>query len=158
MKRVLVLGLGNELLSDVAVGLLVVKKLREEMKGAEDVDFLDTHLSGYNLLDLILGYDVVVVVDSIVTGENPVGAVYFLSARDFECKLDSHPHSLGLPEVVKLCEAAGLEVPEVFIAAVEVRDVSTLGCSLTPEVERALPEIVERVREFVERVRRGAPS
>ncbi len=150
--RVLVLGLGNEILSDDAIGLVVVRELRKIFRDAEGLEFVETHLSGYNLLDFFIGYDAVVVVDSVIVDANEVGSVYFLDARELECRIEAHPHSLGIPEILKLCERAGLEVPRILkIAAIGIRD-TELGYGLSPEVEGALPKIVERIRELVESV------
>ncbi|MHB0936092.1 MAG: hypothetical protein ACYC6A_06840 [Armatimonadota bacterium] len=53
MNNILVLGLGNELLSDDGVGVLAVRTLAKELRGQADV--VETALHGLALLELFLG-------------------------------------------------------------------------------------------------------
>ncbi len=59
-KSILVLGIGNPILTDDAVGILVVRKLHDI-----DADIEEAAIGGMSLLDLILGYDAVVIVDAV---------------------------------------------------------------------------------------------
>ena len=52
--KTLVLGLGNELLSDDGVGILAVRRLKETYKGQADI--VETSLHGLALLDLFIGH------------------------------------------------------------------------------------------------------
>ncbi|HOS44477.1 MAG TPA: hypothetical protein PK794_12355, partial [Armatimonadota bacterium] len=63
---ILILGLGNDIISDDAAGLLVARMVREELAGVADV--VESSLSGLALLELLLGYARVVIVDAEGTG------------------------------------------------------------------------------------------
>jgi hypothetical protein len=67
--RTLVLGLGNDILADDAIGLLAVRALRPSLDDAVDVE--ETSVHGVALLDLLTGYDHAVLIDAVRTGTTP---------------------------------------------------------------------------------------
>ncbi len=151
--KTLVLGLGNELLGDDAVGLAAVRALRAEpAAGAngDEVEIVETALSGLALLDLMIGFDRALIIDSVCTGRRPPGTVCELAPADLDAVVAPSPHFSGLPELLAL--ARRLEVPfptAIRILTVETADPYTLGAGLTPAVARALPELVARAREIL---------
>jgi hydrogenase maturation protease len=147
--RTLVLGLGNELAGDDAVGVLVARALREELEGVADV--VESSASGLALIEVFAGYDRAVVVDSIKTGRNPPGTISELALADVGRVVAPSLHHAGLPELVAVAERLGLRFPaRTRILAVEVVDPYTLGAGLSEPVEAALPELVRRVRGLVD--------
>ena len=64
--RILVLGLGNDILGDEAVGLLAARRLRALLP--ESVDVVESGGGGLDLLDVLEGYDRAILLDSILTG------------------------------------------------------------------------------------------
>lgn len=146
-SRVLLLGLGNDILSDDAIGLFVVRALAGEFKNTGEIDVRETTEMGLALLDFLVGYETTLIVDSIKTGRCPPGTVHVLDPANVK-KLDVHsPHFLGVGETLALGEQLGLAMPiRVKIAAVEVEDPFTIGTKLTPRLSAAFPDIVGRVR------------
>jgi len=106
-----------------------------------------TDLAGLSLLDLIVGYDKVIIIDSIQTKKGKMGQVFRLSAEDFATtRHATSPHDVNLATALELGKRLGMTLPrEIIIFAIEVRDVTTFGESCTPEVERAIPKAVRRV-------------
>ncbi len=144
--RILVLGLGNELLGDDAVGLLVVRELRKLISG---VDFKESNLMGIKLIDELIGYDVVFIIDSIKTGGEP-GTVYVLDPDELKAGRAPSPHYTGVPEALELARALGMGAPLIVrIYAVEVRDPYTIRTGLSEELEKKLPEIVSKIGKMI---------
>jgi len=144
--RPLVLGLGNELAGDDAVGLLVARRLREELDGVADV--VESAASGLALIEVFAGYERAIVVDSIVTGRNPGGTITEMGLGDVGRVLAPSLHNAGLPELAAVASRLGLAFPSrTRVFAVEVVDPYTLGGGLSPPVAAALDELVRRVRE-----------
>ena len=77
-KRVLILGLGNDILSDDAVGLLVARRLKHELSRFPGIAVLESSEMGLALLDFITGYSAVLIIDSIQTGQAAAGSVHEL--------------------------------------------------------------------------------
>ena len=148
--RILLLGLGNDILTDDAVGLHVVHELQRELAGHPSIDFRETTEMGLALLDFITGYRAVVILDSIQTGKAPPGFLYELDAASLNQLTGRTPHFVGVGETLALGRQLGLAMPEqVKIFAIEVEDPFTLGTDLTPALQSALPGIVQRIAAAV---------
>ena len=143
----LLLGLGNDILTDDAVGLHVVHELRRELAGHPAIDCRQTTEMGLALLDFITGYRAVAIVDSIQTGKAPPGFLHELDATALNQLTGRTPHFVGVSETLALGKQLGLPMPEqVRVFAIEVEDPFTLGTALTPALQAALPGIIARIR------------
>lgn len=144
--KTLVLGLGNPILSDDSVGFRIAQELENRFDKRE-VTVMATDLAGLSLLDLIVGYHKVILIDSIQTRGGRAGQVYRLDAADFAATRHvASPHDVNLATALELGKRLGLALPrEIVIFAIEVQDVTTFGVSCTPEVERAIPKVVQTV-------------
>lgn len=142
---VLVLGLGNDILTDDAVGLRVVEALRGPLAGEAAIALRTTTEMGLALLDEISGYDGLILIDAVQTGRVPVGSVLELESATLGGPLATAPHFLGVGETLALGHLLGLPMPQrIRIVAIEVADPYTLGTDLTPAVRAAVPVAVER--------------
>lgn len=154
--KTLVLGLGNPILRDDSAGLRVAQKVREKL-GDREATVIETSLFGPNLLDLLVGYDKAIIVDSIKTAGGKAGEVYRLREEDFS----PQPEAAGIHLVdpftaMKIGKRWGLSLPrEIVIIAIEAADVTTFSEECTPEVEQALPRAVEMV---LRELRRKSPA
>ena len=147
--RTLVLGLGNELIADDAVGLLAVRRLRDQLNGEADV--LESSLSGIALVELLVGYDRVILVDAMQTGRTPAGTIHEFAPDDFRAINAPSPHYAGIPEILALARELNLDFPtDISIIAIEAADLSTLGGGLSTPVAEALNELVDRIRALLD--------
>lgn len=144
--RVLVLGLGNAILSDDAIGLHVARALRLQIGPEEAIAAVEVEEMGLSLLDYIVGCRDLVIVDSIQTGRVPPGCLHEIDGDDSLTRRGGSPHFLGVGETIACGRLLGLAMPErIRIFAVEVNDPFTLGESLTPPVAAALNNVADRV-------------
>jgi hydrogenase maturation protease len=148
--RTLVLGLGNELASDDAVGVLVARAVRERVGDAADV--VESSASGMALIEVFAGYDRAVVVDSIQTGRNPPGTITELGLEDVGRVVAPSLHHAGLPEMAAVAGRLGLRFPsETRVLAIEVLDPYTLGGAVSAPVAAAVDELAQRVCGHIQR-------
>lgn len=146
--RILVLGLGNDLMADDAVGHLAARELGPRLAGRATVAATAVH--GLALIDEMTGYDAAVVLDAACTGRHPVGAVHEIDPATLKRVESPSPHFAGLPEMLDLAERLGLDFPRrVRILAVEVLDPWTIGGPMTPAVAAALPGLCARAEALV---------
>lgn len=145
MVKTLVLGIGNPILSDDAVGLRVIDELQNFSPGAE-VQLLKDSSAGINLLEILSGFDRAILVDAIQTGTEP-GTVFCLTPEDIPARQKTpHLHNLDLLQVLVLGKELAPAMPsEVSIIAIEAKDVTTFGEDLTPEVKKAVPLAVQQI-------------
>jgi len=146
LPRVLVLGLGNDILTDDAVGLRVAEAARERLAGEPDIEVKTTTEMGLALLDEIADRQSVVIVDSVQTGGIAPGQIHEIDSINLSRVLTTAPHFLGIGETLALGKMLGLAMPaKVRIVAIEVDDPYTLGTNMTPAVEQAVAPAAERV-------------
>jgi hydrogenase maturation protease len=141
--RVLVLGVGNDLLGDDAAGLVVADRLRDT---GVPVDL--TTRSGLGLLDHVVGFDRVLLIDSQTTGRE-AGTVDESTLEPSEIRGPS-AHYLSYGEALAL--GACLEMPlprEIKVLAVECLPQTCIGGPLTAPVREALPLLEARAREIL---------
>jgi len=148
--RILVLGIGNPILSDDSVGLRVASEIKKEIKG---VNVKTSSLTGLNIVELILDYDAVIIIDAICTG-GKVGEIHRLSMEDFPRSRPVTPHNIGLIEAINIGRIIlGSRVPEkIIIYAIEVEEVSTFFERPSRKVEAVVPRIVELIKREIEKI------
>ena len=148
-RSVLVLGLGNPLRGDDGMGSRVVEELiRRELP--EGVTALDGGTGGLDLLQVLEGWERVVVVDAADVGREPGQFVRFTpdQARLAEAADRFSLHHAGLSEVLALANALGRTLPEMVVFGVQPAEVDWReGLSLA--VENALPALVDAVLKDV---------
>jgi hydrogenase maturation protease len=145
--KTLILGLGNDLLADDAVGLEVVRRLSRETK-APEIEIRETCAANLELLDFLVGFDRVIIVDAIRTGTGKAGDVRVLDLTDMEkATTPTSLHHVGLPTVLAAGKVLGAKMPaRVRVFGIEATDVSVFGGPCSPEVEAAIPKVVDMIR------------
>ncbi len=141
----LILCLGNPLRCDDAVALHVAKALEAAPPPGAVVKV--SARAGLYLLDDMEGFDRVVVVDAIQTGQHPPGTVHALPLEALHSPAGPSPHGVGLPSALALARASGAPVPSrVELVLIEVEVFDLIGERLTPAVAAAVGPAVEAVR------------
>lgn len=152
--KTLLLGLGNELYGDDGVGIHVVRRIREEMEkrtggseGPDGVECVECSLSGLALLDIIVGHESLVIVDTIKK-EGPVpGKIHILEEKDLRAIPGPSPHYISFPQTLEIGREWGLPVPRhVKIVGIEAKNMYHLGEGLSEEMSRSLPAIIQTVK------------
>lgn len=151
--RTLVLGMGNPILCDDAVGIRLARDLQLQAGERPEVDYIvDCSVGGLNLLDLITGYDRLVVFDSIRGSGGPPGSWCEMTGESFQETMNlNNVHDANFTTVLELGRLMGAHLPrpgKVHIFAVEIADNTTFSERMTPELEAAYgdlrPQIVRR--------------
>ena len=152
MKKTLILGLGNPILTDDGVGIHVVRALRARTL-PPGVLFAEAGIGGLRLLEEIAGYERVILVDAILTPGGRPGEITLLEPRDLRTSLHSgSAHDLSFTAALELGRELGMDIPEdphIKIVAIQAEDVQTLGEKMTPAVEASISGAVETVMKIV---------
>jgi hydrogenase maturation protease len=147
-RRILILGMGNILLSDEGVGVRAIEYL-EKQKLPDRVDLLDGGTGGFTLLSEIQKYSKVILIDATLD-EHPVGTIRVIKpkfARDFPKAMSTH--EIGLKDLIESASILGT-LPDIFLMVVSINNVQPMNINLSEEVSRVLPKIKKTVLEIVE--------
>jgi hydrogenase maturation protease len=144
--KTLVLGIGNPILSDDGVGIKVAHEVGGKLNDPQ-VTVAETSAAGLSLLDSIVGYDKVIIIDAIQTEKGRAGQIYRMGTEDFSLtKHFSSPHQINLATALELGKMLDLAMPQkITILAVEAKDITSFSEKCTPEVEQAIPKVVKMV-------------
>lgn len=150
--KTLVLGIGNPILGDDGVGVRVAQELAKETKDG-NIEVKDTCVNGLNLLELITGYDKLIVIDAIMTEDDKVGEIYKLKPEnigELACSATS-THHLNLANTIEIGKRLfPEEMPgEVTVFAVGTQQATKVTEEMTEEVKEAIPKIVTLVLEEI---------
>lgn len=109
MRTTLILGIGNNLLTDEGVGVHVVRYLEAHHPDAEGMTFLDGGTLSFTLAEPIAEHDNLIVVDAARFGE-PAGTVRCLEGEAMDHYLTGNRasvHEVGLMDLFDISRLSG---------------------------------------------------
>ena len=150
--KVLILGMGNSILSDDAIGLIIAEKVFKFFKHESRIKNYECFLElaetgGMMLFDIIKGHDKLVIIDSVKTGKFAPGEVVEISA---ERGIGSHrllsSHDVSIFECLEMGRELKHKMPEsVRIFGIEIINNEEFGEKLSPEIRENLDAITEKI-------------
>ncbi len=116
---VLVLGLGNPLLSDDTIGLHIVETASEQLGPAfPNVAFKVNYSGSFDLLEDLAGFTHLLVIDSIDAPSQPLGSVFEYTLEDFQEHTQQavlNWHSVNIPTLIEVGRKCAYALPETII-------------------------------------------
>ena len=182
--RTLVVGLGNPILGDDAVGLRLARDFVRRRsarpasapplgdrwpaegalhRGDDAVDVIeDCPAYGLDVLELLAGYDRLVLFDAMVTGQATPGSWRRFTATALQPTRHLRSlHDANLATALELGRRLGLGLPpdhEVHVFAVEIDDPDTFSSTLSPCLEAAYPDLAFEIMRDVEELLSASSS
>ncbi len=160
--KTVILGLGNVLMGDDALGPFTVRMLDAEYEFGPGVLVVDAGTPGLDLAPLIMGARALIVVDT-VRAEGEPGSLRIYRRDDLlrhPPGVRVTPHDPGLAETLLTLELHGSAPPEVVLVGVIPRQVAT-GVVLSVELRQAVPRVqaavLAELESLGEPVRRRTP-
>lgn len=147
-KRILILGVGNLLLSDEGLGVHVARKLME-MDFPPQVEVLDGGTDGFGLMHVLLQADRLILVDAVRGGGAP-GSIYRFEIEDcppFPDIFKTSVHQISILEVINLSGLIG-STPRTTVIGVEPKRLE-MGMELSPRIEATIPKVIQLIKEEV---------
>ena len=132
--RILVLGVGNILLTDEAIGVRIVEALEQRYILPDYVEILDGGTAGMELLGDMANRDHLIIADAIVSKKSAPGTMMILRDEEVPALFTNKisPHQLGLADVLSALVGVIPESLEPHIG-------------LTPTVEAMIEPALEQV-------------
>ncbi len=146
----LLLGLGNPILSDDAVGVRLARDFAQRLAGRPGLCVEpDCGVGGLELLALLAGHERVIVLDALQTADPRPGCWHAFSAEALRETLHlDNVHDANFATALELGRRLGLPLPTneaIHIFGVEVADACTFSEQMTPALEAGYPAYAEAI-------------
>jgi len=138
--------MGNAIVSDDKVGLLIVNKIAEKAKNPH-VEVKTTEAGGLYILDVMMGFDFAIVVDAIKTGKHEPGAIIQFNPGEFDfTPRGTMVHDVSFFDAIELGKKMDIKVPgRIEIVSIEIIDNRTVSENINEEVMKAVDPAIEKV-------------
>lgn len=156
-KKILVLGIGNSLLSDEGVGIHLVRRLENRLAMQDDLTLMDGGTLSFTLANALAEHDYLLILDAARTG-GPPGTVrsYLGEEMDEYLKAGSRSvHEVSLGDLLDISQLGGHVHSERALVGIEPGSMGW-GEQLTAPVQASLEQACERVEELLNRWREAA--
>jgi len=153
--KTLIIGLGNPILGDDGVGWKVAQEVALQLPlvglNSSSVAVECFALAGISLMEQMIGYERVILIDSLNTGQHPQGDVVTFTLNELADLTYGHSasaHDLSLKNALVMGRSMQVSLPDdqqVHVVAIEAEHVYDFGETLTPTIEKAVPKAVDAV-------------
>ena len=169
--KTLVIGLGNPILTDDGVGVKVAYAVQKslEVTGTSQkngngesycvinashqiINVTEASVGGLRLMEMMIGYDQVIIIDALTTVDAPPGTIHHLALSELEAisptQHSASAHDASLVTALDSGRRIGLQLPnDISIYAVSVENIIDFGDTPTPAVAQAIPLVTAAVLE-----------
>jgi hydrogenase maturation protease len=168
--KTLVIGLGNPILGDDGVGWRVADAVQELVSsgtgtarvgdpgpassaGRTPVEVDRLAVGGLTLMERLVGYDRVIVVDAMATGQHPVGTVVAMPLARLPNRALGHlssAHDTTLQNALRVGRVAGARLPhDITVVGVEARNLYEFTEVLSAPIAAAVPQAAATVIDLL---------
>jgi hydrogenase maturation protease len=143
--NVLVLGIGNLLVSDEGAGIKAVEELQRRYNCSDAVEIIDGGTMGLELLPYFEKRSHIIIIDAVKTGKAP-GTIVRIEDPPAFFSSKTSPHQIGLADVMGIAVITDIMHQNITLFGIEPKQLST-GLDLSTEVARNLSQLVDMVVE-----------
>lgn len=140
-----IIGLGNPLRGDDAIGIIILDELKK-LNINKDIEMIDGGEGGFNILHQLQRFDRVLIIDAVDFGGN-VGETKLFNIVDttFE-NLHLSTHDINICKVADILRVLG-DVPEIFVLAIQPKEMAYKE-GLSPELN--IKKITEKACKIID--------
>ncbi|UJG41104.1 MAG: hydrogenase maturation protease [Candidatus Heimdallarchaeum aukensis] len=149
MNKTLILSLGSRVMSDDAIGHVIVQNLQQK-KVKADIIQLDTDIFKLNLF--FDNHKRIIIIDAIQSSDSP-GTVHVIPFHDFEKEIEGKirgSHFLDMKEGLELLRIANSKIAEaeIFLVGIVIKKIE-LGTDLTPVLLKKIDEVCNIISDLI---------
>ncbi|MEG3618099.1 HyaD/HybD family hydrogenase maturation endopeptidase [Magnetovibrio sp. PR-2] len=152
-SEILVLGLGNILLTDEAVGVRALETLKTHPEfPTQDVKLMDGGTMGMTLMVDMEDAGALIIIDAAQL-QQPVGTVQVFEGNEMDHFLRTRgrsPHDIGLDDIMDGLRLRSAVPQKRALIGIQPKDLR-VGETLTPAVEAALPQVADSIISLISR-------
>lgn len=144
--RIAVLGLGNLMRTDDALGMLAIQRLRSDPRLPSSVLLIEGGTLGLDLLHPLDGVTHLLALDAVEAGVPPGTLLRFAGSDVDAIPIGKSVHLLGFSDLIGALRLTGSAPREIVVLGIQPQVIGW-STELTPSVEAALPELIDAVLE-----------
>jgi hydrogenase maturation protease len=144
LRKVLLIGIGNEYRSDDRIGLEVARQIRK--KQFPSVVVKEESGEGAALMEAWQGYESVILVDAISSGAKP-GTIFKIDASKINVPakfFHYSTHAFSVSEAIELARAMNVLPAKFVVYGIEGNNF-TAGVDISPPVKEAANQVIEQI-------------
>lgn len=153
MKAAIV-GLGNTICGNDAVGIIIANKLKSQLQGKSingiNIDVYSIEGSLVNVIDFFADYNLLLLIDAIPLG-GKVGDIYWLDKELIMHNYQNYSsHQLTIAQLLDFAQKTAVAIPEYFyICAIEIGKINyEYSQNISLQLEEKLSQITQQIKEF----------
>jgi hydrogenase maturation protease len=148
LRKILVVGVGNEYRSDDGVGILIAREIRE--KHLRSVTVKEESGEGTALMEAWKGFKAVILIDAISSASKP-GTIVTIDARKktVPAKFFHYStHAFSVAEAIELARVLKTLPPQVFLFGIEGASFHA-GVGLSRMVQESAKNVVSQIVQCI---------
>jgi hydrogenase maturation protease len=151
MKKILIYGMGNPFRCDDTIGLKIAEILKEKCR-TKNVIIKSGSIDGLAMLDEIMGFNKVILIDSIKSESGKPGDIFKIKVDPLETKPSLvASHGIDFISALRIGLQFGYKMPEqIFVYAVEIKDNTTFSEDCTDKISASIPEVIQSIFREIE--------
>jgi hydrogenase maturation protease len=151
MTSTLILYMGNPIVRNDQVGLIAGSQIAASYSKQAGVEAREFSGSPLDLVSDVQGYDRLILIDSVYTGQRPIGSVTVFGEEEIIAGGgDVYLHGMNLSEALKLCRRMQLPFPkQLHLIGIEAGVIYEFDENLSVELREELPGIISEVLRVV---------
>ena len=143
------MGIGNTIRGDDGIGIYIAEEIKKKLVNKKNnVTVISTETAGLNLLDLIVGYSKLIIVDSIqVSSNNELGHMFELEVNQLNSS-NGHfnSHDIDFSKLFKIGKKLGIKLPrKIKIYGIGIFFVKSFGQKCNLQLGKMIPDIAQYI-------------
>ncbi|MBZ0203736.1 MAG: hydrogenase maturation protease [Ignavibacteria bacterium] len=145
---ILVIALGNDIMGDDAAGLEAARILEKNI--GSGIDIFEIASAGFRLLDVMEGYEKVLLLDSVQSNNGHIGEIRELDKKELMGHYSGSPHYTGLPEIIEFAGRLDIKFPgELKALVIEIENDRIIREGLSPDIEKKIPQFAGKALDIL---------
>ncbi len=151
-EKILVLGLGSDILSDEGIGVRLIRLL-ENTNLSLIADFMTLNIGSIEIIEIIKNYDKVFIIDSIKTRSKRIGEIHVFKLNDYQKTINlSNPHDISFIDTINLGVSLNQRFPiEILIFAIEIEKEFEISGNLSEKLELKITSLVDELGYLIQK-------
>lgn len=150
MKKILILGIGNYMMSDDGLSVHVLDRILEEYLIADEIDIVEGGTCDLELLQYLDGITDLIIIDAIKSNNGVPGSIVRLNSDQIPAylSLKISLNDIGLPEFLATAKLRNIYPENVVILGIQPASLE-MGVELSPEVAANVGHLIELIKNEV---------